>query len=103
MECVIGYVKILCAGTAARVARLKFENCDLTMMLSTNCYKNYSRVFSMPSLTSVEVSKHYSKHIRRYCANKIVIYIIIPKCACVCLYKFYLKTVSVNDLILFAT
>ena len=66
MECVIGYVKILCAGTAARSARLKFENCDLTMMLSTNCYKNYSRVFSMPFLTSVEASKRYSSQIRRY-------------------------------------
>ena len=46
MECVIGYIKILCAGTAARGARLKLRNCVLTMMLSTNRYKKHSRVFS---------------------------------------------------------
>ena len=46
MECVIGYIRILCAGTAARGARLKFRNCVLTMMLSTNRYKKYSKVFS---------------------------------------------------------
>ena len=55
MECVIGYIKILCAGTAASGARLKLKNCDLTMMLSTNRYKNHSRVFSRSSLTSAEV------------------------------------------------
>ena len=66
MECVIGYIKILCAGTAARGARLKLKNCDLTMMLSTNRYKNHSRVFSRSSLTSAEVSKRYSIQIRRY-------------------------------------
>ena len=38
--------KILCAGTAARGARLKLNNCVLTMMLSTNRYKKHSRVFS---------------------------------------------------------
>ena len=74
MECVIGYVKILCAGTAVRSARLKFESYELTMMLSTNYYKNHSRAFPTPSLTSAEVSKRHSNHIRRYCANKILIY-----------------------------
>ena len=66
MECVIGYIKILCAGTAARDARVKYRNCGLTKMLSTNPYKNHSRVFSGSSLTSVEVSKRYSIHIRKY-------------------------------------
>ena len=56
MECVIGYIKILCAGyrtlkilcvgTASRGARLKLRNYVLTMMLSTNRYKKHSRVFS---------------------------------------------------------
>ena len=66
MEYVIGYVKMLCAGTAVRSARLKFKNCDLTMMLFTNSYENHSRVYFRPYLTSVEVSKRYSNHIRRY-------------------------------------
>ena len=57
MECVIGYMKIFCAGTAARGVRLKLKNCGLTMMLSTNRYKNLSRIFSWLSLTSVEVLK----------------------------------------------
>ena len=57
MDCVIGYVKMLCAGTAARGARFKYKNCDLTVMLSTNRYKNHSRVFSTSPLTSVGVSK----------------------------------------------
>ena len=57
MECVIGYIKILCAGTAARGARLKLRNCVLTMMLSTNRYKNIAEYFLGPFLTSVEVSK----------------------------------------------
>ena len=56
---------MLCAGTAARGARLKYKNCDLTMMLSTNRYKNHSRVFSTSPLTSVGVSKRYSNHMRR--------------------------------------
>ena len=29
-ECVIGYIKILCAGTAAGSARLKLRNCLFT-------------------------------------------------------------------------
>ena len=58
--------KILCAGTAARSARLKLKNCGLTMILSTNRYKNHSRVFSRLFLTPVKVSKRYSIHIRRY-------------------------------------
>ena len=62
MECVIGYIRIFCAGTAARGARLKLKNCGLTMMLFTHSYKNHSRVYSRPYLTSVEVSKHYSNH-----------------------------------------
>ena len=66
MECVIGYIKMLCAGTAAGAARLKLKNCGLTMILFTNRYKNHSRIFSRSSLTSVEVSKGYSIHIRRY-------------------------------------
>ena len=66
MECVIGYIKILCTGTAARCARLKLKNYGLTMMLFTNSYENHSRVYSRPYLTSVEVSKRYSNHIRRY-------------------------------------
>ena len=57
MEYVIGYIKIFCAGTAARGARLKLKNCGFTMILSTNRYKNHSRVFSMSSLTSIGVSK----------------------------------------------
>ena len=44
------------------------------MMLFTNLYQNHSRVFSRPVLTSVEVSKSYSDHIRRYWANKIFRY-----------------------------
>ena len=40
--------------------RLKLKNCGLTMILSTNRYKNHSRVFSRSSLTSVEVSKRYT-------------------------------------------
>ena len=72
MECVIGYIKISCAGTAAWTACLKHKNCGLTMMLFTNRYKNHSRVFSWPSLTSVKVSKRYSKHIRRYRGNKFL-------------------------------
>ena len=55
MECVIGCIKILCAGTVAQGARLNLKNCGLTMMLSTNRYKNHSRVFSRLPLTSVEV------------------------------------------------
>ena len=66
MECVIGYIKIFCAGTAARGARLKLRNCVLTMMLSTNRYKNIAEYFLGPFLTSVEVSKRYSIQIRRY-------------------------------------
>ena len=66
MECVIGYIKILCAGTAARGARLQLRNCVLTMMLSTNRYKNIAEYFLGPFLTSVEVSKRYSIRIRRY-------------------------------------
>ena len=66
MQCVIGYIKILCAGTAARNARIKFKNCGLTMMLFTNSYENHSRVYARPYLTSVEVLKRYSNHIRRY-------------------------------------
>ena len=57
---------MFCAGNAARGARLKVKNCGLTMILSTNRYKNHSRVFCRSSLTSVEVSKRYSIHIRRY-------------------------------------
>ena len=53
-------------GYCARGVRLKYKNCDLTVMLSTNRYKNHSRVFSALFLTSVEVSKRYSNHIRRY-------------------------------------
>ena len=60
------YVKMLCTGTAARGARLKYKNCDLIVMLSTNRYKNHSRVPSTLFLTSLEVSKRYSNHIRRY-------------------------------------
>ena len=63
--------KNIVRGTAARGARLKLKNCGLTMMLSTSRYKNHSRVFSRSSLTSVEVSKCYSIHIRRYWSNKI--------------------------------
>ena len=66
MECVISYIKILCAGTAARCVRLKVKNCGLTMMLFSNSCENHSRVYSRPYLTSVEVSKHNSNHIRRY-------------------------------------
>ena len=55
MECVIGYVKMLCAGTAVRGVRLKYKNCDLTVMLSTNRYKNHSRIFSRSSLIPAEV------------------------------------------------
>ena len=66
MECVIGYIKIFCAGTAARGARLKLRNCVLTMMLSSNRYKNIAEYFLGPFLTSVEVSKRYSIQIRRY-------------------------------------
>ena len=73
MECVISYIIILCAGIAARDARVKYRNCGLTMMLSTNPYKNHSRVFSRSSLTSVKVSKRYGIHIRRCGANKILI------------------------------
>ena len=64
MECVIGYIKILCVVTDARGARLKLKNCGLTMMLFTNSYENHSRVYSRPYLTSVEVSKRCSNHIR---------------------------------------
>ena len=63
MECVISYIKILCAGTAAPCARIKYKNCGLTMMLFTNSYENHSRVYSRPYLTSVEVSNCYSNHI----------------------------------------
>ena len=63
MECVIGYIKILCAGTAARCARLKLKNCGLTMMLFTNSCENHSRIYSRPYLTSLEVSKRYSNYI----------------------------------------
>ena len=56
----------MCAGAAARSARLKYKYCGLTMMLFTNSYKNNSRKYSRPSLTSVEVSKRYSNHIRKY-------------------------------------
>ena len=66
MECVIGYIKIFCAGTAVRGARLKLRNCVLTMTLSTNRYKNIAEYFLGPFLTSVEVSKRYSIQIRRY-------------------------------------
>ena len=66
MECVIGYIKIFCAGTAAHDAHVKYRNCGLTMMVSTNPYKNHSRVFFESFLISVEVSKRYSIHIRRY-------------------------------------
>ena len=66
MEYVIGYVKMLCAGITARGARLKYKNCDLTVMLSTNRNKNHSRVFSTSPLSSVGVPKRYSNHIRRY-------------------------------------
>ena len=45
MECVIGYIKILCAGAVQRRASIKLKNCDLTMMLFTNSYENYSRVY----------------------------------------------------------
>ena len=62
----IGYVLMLCAGIVVRDARLKYENCGLTMMLFTNCYENHNKVFSRPSLTSVEVSKRYSNQIRRF-------------------------------------
>ena len=75
MERVIGYVIMLCTGTAVRGARLKYKNCSLTMMLFTNCYENHSRVYSRPFLTSVKVSKRYSNHIRRYRANTILRYI----------------------------
>ena len=66
MECVIGYIKILCADTAARSARLKFKNCSLTMMLFTDRSEHYSTIYSRPYLTSAEVSKRYSNRIRRY-------------------------------------
>ena len=66
MECVIGYIKILCAGTAARGSRLKLRNCLLTMMLSTKRYKNIVEYFLGPFLTSVEVSKRYGIQVRRY-------------------------------------
>ena len=57
---------MLCAGTAVSGARLKLKNCGLTMKLFINSYENQSRVYSRPYLTSVEVSKRYSNHIRRY-------------------------------------
>ena len=44
MEHGIGYVIMLCTGTAARSARLKYNNCGLAMMLFTNSYENHSRV-----------------------------------------------------------
>ena len=66
MECVISYIKILCAGAAERRVRIKLKNCGLTIMLFTNSYENHSRVYSRPYLTSVEVSKRYSNHFRRY-------------------------------------
>ena len=51
---------------------------------------------------------HWSKctiwcigYLPAYFRLKFIIYSIIPKCACVCL--FYLKTVNSNDLILFAS
>ena len=47
-------------------ARFKLRNCVLTMMLSTNRYKNIAEYFLGPFLTSVEVSKRYSIQIRRY-------------------------------------
>ena len=53
-------------GYCCRGVRLKYKNCNLTMMLSTNRYKNHSRVFSTSPLTSIGVSKRYSNHIRRY-------------------------------------
>ena len=47
------------------------------------------------------------QNLYRIAKRTLYIYIIIPKCACVCLFVqvlfFYLKTVNVNDLILFAT
>ena len=66
MECVIGYIEILCAGASVRRARIKLKNCGLIMMLFTNSCENHSRVYSRPYLTSVEVSKRYSNHFRRY-------------------------------------
>ena len=66
MECVIGYIKIFCAGASERRVRIKLKNCGLTMMLFTNSYENHSRVYSRPYLTSVEVLKQYSNHFRRY-------------------------------------
>ena len=45
MEYVIGYVKMLFAGTAASGARLKYKNCDLTVMLSTNRYEIIAEYF----------------------------------------------------------
>ena len=66
MECVIGYIKTLCAGIAARGTRIKFKNCGLTKMLLTNSYENHSRVYARHYLTSVEVLKRYNNHIRRY-------------------------------------
>ena len=53
MECVIGYIKIFCAGAVERRARIKLKNCGLTMMLFANSYENHSRVYSRPYLTSV--------------------------------------------------
>ena len=47
----------------------------------------------------------YNSYSICYEYNDQRIYIIIPKCACVCVFlcTFYLKTVSGNDLILFAS
>ena len=66
MERGIGYIIMLCAGIAARSARLKYNKCGLTMMLFTNGYENHSSVCSRSFLTSVVVSKRYSNYIRRY-------------------------------------
>ena len=66
---------MVCAGTAAGTARLKYNNYGLKMMLLTNGYENHSRVCSRPSLTFVEVSKRCSGHVRRYRANTILRYI----------------------------
>ena len=73
MECVVGYLKIFCAGTAGRNVRLKLKNCVLTMMLSTNRYKKHSRVFFRSFFNFCRSFKALQYPNQKILANKILI------------------------------
>ena len=72
MEHGIGYVKSLCAGSAAHSTRAKSKNYSFTMMLSINRYENYTRASCNSFQTSCEVLKRCNYQMIRYGVYNVI-------------------------------